>query len=84
VSPAWWWSWLLMAVGVTGVYLSGRRLWWGWLVGVSSEVLWIAYAVTTRQYGFVVAALVYGTMFAVNARRWYLLDRYATTDSDYE
>jgi hypothetical protein len=70
-----------MAVGVSGVYLTGKKLWWGWLVGVCSEVLWIAYAVTTKQYGFIVAALVYGSVFAMNARKWYLIRE---VNPDYE
>ena len=73
---AWWWSWLLMTVGITGVYLTGKRLWWGWLVGVLSEILWITYAIITKQYGFIVAGLVYGIVFAMNARKWYLMREY--------
>jgi hypothetical protein len=65
-----------MTVGITGVYLTGKRLWWGWLVGVLSEILWITYAIITKQYGFIVAGLVYGIVFAMNARKWYLMREY--------
>jgi hypothetical protein len=70
-SPAWWWSWLLMVVGVTGLYFSGKKYWWGWLIGLLSEVLWVVYAVTTKQYGFIVFAAVYAAVFIKNAREWY-------------
>jgi hypothetical protein len=65
-----------MVVGVSGVYLTGRKLWWGWLVGILSETLWITYAIVTKQYGFLVAGFVYGTIFAINARKWYLIREY--------
>ncbi len=74
-SPAWWWSWLLMIFGVTGLYFSGRKFWWGWLISLVSEALWIVYAVTTKQYGFIVFAAVYGAFFIKNARQWYLTEK---------
>lgn len=70
MTPAWWWSWLLMVVGVTGMYLAGRRLWWGWLVGLGSEVLWLVYAIQTQQWGFIPFALIYAAVFIKNAREW--------------
>lgn len=63
----WWWSWILAAVGVTGMFLAGSNRKSGWAVGVGVQVLWLAYAVATRQWGFLVTAPLYG---AVNARNW--------------
>lgn len=64
------WSWLLMAMGVTALYLAGRRSIWGWIVGLGAQVLWLAYSVTTRQWGFLVSCFAYGSVYAVNLRRW--------------
>jgi hypothetical protein len=33
------WSWVLTAVGVTGLYLAGRKVWWAWFVGLGAQVL---------------------------------------------
>lgn len=66
-----WWSWGLTAVGVTGLYLAGRKVWWSWLVGLGVQVPWVIYAVTTKQYGFVVSAFAYGFVYAKNARAWW-------------
>ena len=63
------WSWLLTAVGVFGLYLAGKRIWWAWLIGLSAQVLWIIYAVATNQYGFIVGAIAYGSVYARNAIR---------------
>lgn len=67
-----YWSWVLTAVGVTGLYLAGRKVWWAWFVGLGAQVLWIAYALVTEQYGFIVAAFAYGWVYAVNGRKWVL------------
>lgn len=65
-----WWSWALTLIGVTGWWLTGRRLWQGWAVAIGVQVLWLAYAVTTQQWGFVVSVFLYGGMAVINLRRW--------------
>lgn len=67
-----WWSYLLTAVGVTGLVLAGRKIWWAWLIGLAAQVLWIAYAIATEQWGFILSALAYGWVYATNARLWWL------------
>jgi hypothetical protein len=52
------------------MWLAGRRLAVGWAVAIVNEVLWIVYAVQTRQWGFIVGALVYIGVFARNWWRW--------------
>jgi hypothetical protein len=65
------WSWILTAVGVFGLWLAGRKLWWAWLVGLGAQALWLGYAITTAQYGFVVSAFAYGWVYAHNAAAWH-------------
>ena len=67
---AWWWSWLLTAVGVAGLYLAGRRVWWSWFVGLGAQALWVMYAVATQQYGFLVSAVAYGWVYGRNGLAW--------------
>ena len=52
-----WWSWVLAAIGVTGIFFVGRKAIWGWLLLLFNECLWIVYALTTKQYGFIFAAV---------------------------
>lgn len=68
--PPQWWSWILTAIGVFGIYLTTRRSWWGYVVGLAAQTLWIAYAVTTRQWGFIVSAAAYGSVYALGWYRW--------------
>ena len=64
------WSWLLTAVGVTGLYFAGSKKRWGWAIGLGAQALWIAYALATRQYGFLVSAVAYGFVYGRNFWRW--------------
>lgn len=36
----------------------------------SNECLWVAFAISTRQYGFVLGSIVYGTINMANAIVW--------------
>jgi hypothetical protein len=65
-----WWSWLLTAVGVFGLYLAGQKLKVGWAVGLGAQTLWISYAIATRQWGFIFSAFAYGWVYARNWLRW--------------
>jgi hypothetical protein len=65
-----WWSWILTAVGVTGLYLAGRHNKIGWAIGLGAQLLWVAYAISTKQYGFLVSATAYGWVYATNLRKW--------------
>lgn len=73
------WSWLLAAVGITGIWLAGRNNKLGWAIGLGAQVLWLAYAVITRQWGFIVTAFAYGFVYGKNWLRWRRNER-ATAD----
>lgn len=65
-----YWSWILTAVGVFGLYLAGKKNKAGWAVGIGAQALWIAYALSTNQYGFLVSALAYGWVYSKNFLAW--------------
>lgn len=67
---AWWWSFLLTAIGVTGLFLSGRKKKVGWAIGFVAQLLWITYATVTNQWGFYISALAYGWVYAKNWISW--------------
>jgi len=64
------WSYVLTIVGVTGMYLVGRKIWWAWWVGTGAQIIWMAYAVSTKQWGFIVSAVAYGWVQSRNAVKW--------------
>lgn len=77
-----YWSWLLTAVGVTGLYFAGRKVWWAWLIGLGAQLLWLTYAVATEQWGFIVSAFAYGWVYARNAKLWWEQHRWETESID--
>ena len=66
----WWWSWLLTSIGVAGLFLAGSKRKLGWAIGMGVQVLWLIYAMSTRQWGFIVSAFAYGSVYARNYLRW--------------
>jgi hypothetical protein len=63
------WSWTLTAIGVGGLYLVSTGWTRAWLINIAAQAMWVAYAITTQQYGFIVAAVAYGWVFYRNYRR---------------
>jgi hypothetical protein len=65
-----YWSWILAVVGVSGMYFVGKKTVWGWLVLLTNEVIWTAYALATKQYGFIVMAVAYATVYIKSFIEW--------------
>lgn len=66
----WWWSWLLATLGVTGLWFAGNKSTWGWVIGISVQVLWLVYAISTAQYGFIFSAIAFATVNIRNLIKW--------------
>jgi nicotinamide riboside transporter PnuC len=64
------WSWVLASIGIFGVYLTTSKKVAGFAVGLGAQVLWITYGVTTKQYGFVMSAIGFGSMNVLGLYRW--------------
>jgi nicotinamide riboside transporter PnuC len=64
------WSWILAVIGVTGIFFVGRKTIWGWHILLLNEILWITYAVITKQYGFIFSALAYGAVYVKSYTLW--------------
>jgi hypothetical protein len=65
-----YWSWILATIGVTGIFFVGRKSIWGWLVLLFNECLWMIYAITTDQYGFIFASLAYAAVYIRSYVHW--------------
>lgn len=63
-------SWVLAVIGVAGIYFVGRKDKWGWFVLLFNESLWIAYAIFTKQYGFIVSAVAYAIVYIKSYIHW--------------
>ena len=65
-----YWSYYLAPFGLTGMYLAGRKNKpaYGWLLSCFTQLLWLAYAVTTAQFGFIPGTLGYLVIYIKNWR----------------
>lgn len=63
------WSYLLAAIGLTGLYLAPKYPAVGWWFNIAAQALWAIYAITTRQWGFLASAAVYALMYVRLLRR---------------
>ena len=61
---------ILSLKGVTALILIGKRKELGWALAFTNECLWFLFAIATKQYGFIIGALVYGSVNAYNYRNW--------------
>lgn len=77
------WSYILAAVGVTGIFFVGRKTIWGWLILLTNECIWIAYALATKQYGFILMATAYSAVYIKSFIGWRKEDQTPTV-SAYE
>ena len=64
------WSYVLAAIGVTGIYFVGRKSIWAWFLLLFNECLWMIYAITTEQYGFIFAAIAYAIVYIRSYVHW--------------
>lgn len=57
-----WWSLALTALGAFGLYLvfAHPTKWYGPAWSVALQLVWLSYGISSRQWGFVVSAFMYG------------------------
>lgn len=69
------WSFVLSGIGIVGIILAGSKYKLGWLIGFGVQPLWIVFAITTGQYGFILNACIYAAVYARNWLKWRREDR---------
>jgi hypothetical protein len=70
-------SWVLAFSGVLAIYFVGRRQIWAWIWATFNEAMWIYYALVTKQYGFIFAAIAYSVVYIKSYMHWKDLEREA-------
>jgi nicotinamide riboside transporter PnuC len=50
------WSYVLAGLGILSLYLTGKKMKSGWVVGLINSGLWIAYGISSQQFGFIISA----------------------------
>lgn len=65
------WSYALAVLGVSGLFIAANRPKVGWWFNIVAQVVWLAYAVATRQWGFLLTAVAYAYVYARLLRKAY-------------
>lgn len=63
-------SWALAPFGLAGMIVTGRKKTWGWLLALTTQLLWALYALGTAQYGFLIGTTSYAAVYLDNYLRW--------------
>lgn len=64
------WSWALSCIGVVGIYLTGRKNWRGYAVGIVTECAWVWYSILSKQWGFIFGSTIYISVYLFNINKW--------------
>jgi hypothetical protein len=64
------WSYLLAALALFTSWQIGRKKAWPWLLAAGTQLLWVAYALVTEQYGFIASAFAFLVMNMHNYVKW--------------
>ena len=64
------WPYILSLVGISAMWLAGLKRWQGWALGLVCEALWVVYALSTHQYGFIFGSVTYSAVYLRNLWRW--------------
>ena len=62
--------WATSAVTLLGMYLVGNKNWWGWIVGLVNQVLWIALALAFATWGLLPLSACLIVLYARNLWLW--------------
>jgi hypothetical protein len=64
------WSFLIAPLGVIGLYFVGSFKVWAWIYLLMVEILWIVFAIATKEYGFILSSIGYSAIHFTNWRKW--------------
>jgi hypothetical protein len=63
-------SWCLAPFGLLGMYVVGLKKRWGWVLSMTTQVLWAFYAIGTGQFGFLIGTVSYFVVYLKNWLGW--------------
>lgn len=56
---------------VSAMWAVGRHHWWGWLIGLGNQVVWVAFAVAFGAWGLLPLSAVLTVVYIRNLRAWW-------------
>jgi hypothetical protein len=63
-------DWILSIISMVMLWLMGNKNKYAPLIGILSQVLWIYYAISIKQYGLLIGTIGYLIIHIRNAVKW--------------
>ena len=67
------WTWILFAmeiIGVAGMLVVGKKIWWGWLIVLLHSIPWFIYSISHNKPGFIAMSAMWWISHAYNMTKW--------------
>jgi hypothetical protein len=67
------WTWVLFSmeiVGVTGMLVVGKKIWWGWMIVLLHSIPWFIYSISHDKPGFIAMSVMWWISHAYNMTKW--------------
>jgi hypothetical protein len=62
--------WFTSAFTLLSIYLTGQKKWYGWLIGLLNQTLWITTAVMFAEWGLLPLTIALVGLYSFNMIRW--------------
>lgn len=63
-------TWATSAGTLLGMWAVGRRYWWGWLIGLVNQVLWVATIIAFGTWGLAPLSAALVVLYTRNLLAW--------------
>lgn len=67
------WTWVLFLfelVGISGMWLVGKKLWYGWAIVLVHSVPWFIYSLSYGKPGFIAMSVMWWIVNFLNMNKW--------------
>jgi len=67
------WTWILFLfelVGVSGMWLVGKKLWYGWAIVLVHSIPWFIYSLSYGKPGFIAMSVMWWAVNFFNMNKW--------------
>jgi hypothetical protein len=67
------WTWVLFAfevIGIGGMLIVGKKIWWGWAIVLSHSIPWFIYSLIYDKPGFIAMSFMWWIVNAINMLKW--------------
>jgi hypothetical protein len=68
-------DWIISGLSLIVIWTMGNKSWYAPFIGIFSQVFWVYYALSLKQYGLLIATIGYLFIHIRNAYKWNVTDK---------